>query len=350
METEQRKKEHIRICLENNVEIQKTDFEDITLIHNSLPELNLNQVDTKTKFLGKELKIPLIIAALTGGTKEAEQINKDLAEVAEKKGIGFSLGSQRAMIENPSLKETYYVRDVAPNVLLFGNIGIYQLKKIGTDKIKDALNYIKANALCVHINPSQELFQKEGDSDFRDSVLNLKKLCKELNYPVIGKEVGFGISREAAEKLQQTGIKSLDIGGFGGTNWVIVDGIRSGRNDYLNFSSWGIPTPISILEAKGSIPIIATGGVRSGIDIAKSIALGADICGIALPFLRTLKKEGKKGVENYIDSLQRELKIAMILTGSRNIEDLKKAKYVLTGNVKDWVEQRKLNVEGARKV
>ncbi len=341
MLTEQRKKDHLKICIEENVETQKTGFEEVFLIHKSLPELDLKEIDTSTEFLGKKLKLPLIIAAITGGTEESKKINKDLAEIAEKKGIGFSLGSQRAMIENPRLKDTYYVRDIAPNTLLFGNIGITQIKKFTMNKIKKALDFVEADALCVHLNPAQEIFQKEGDLDFKNLIPSLKELCKNLEYPVIGKEVGFGISKEVASKLKEIGVKAIDVGGFGGTNWIIIDGLRSGK-DYNNFKSWGIPTPISILESRVGLPLIATGGIRSGVDIAKSIALGADICGIALPFLRILKKKGKQGVEKYIDNLQKELKFAMFLTGSKNIEELKKAKYVLTGEVKDWVEQRKL--------
>lgn len=341
MLTEQRKKDHIRICLEEDVDSQKTFFEEIFLIHKSLPELNLKEIDTSTTFLGKRLNLPLTMAAITGGTSEAKQINKDLAEVAEKKGIGFGLGSQRAMIEDPKLKETYYVRDVAPNVLLFGNLGITQVKKFDVQKIKQALDSIKADALCVHINPAQEMFQKEGDFDFKDSSSCLKQLCENLDYPVIGKEVGCGISREVALKLKEIGVGAIDTGGFGGTNWIKADGIRS-EQDFSSFSNWGIPTPISILESKIGLPIIATGGVRSGLDIAKSIALGADICGIALPFLKILKEKGKQGVENYIDNLQKELRIAMFLVGAKNISELKNAKYVLTGKVKDWAEQRNL--------
>lgn len=341
MSIEQRKKDHLMTCLENDVETDGTGFEDVILIHNSLPELNLGEIDTKTRFFGKKLNLPLTIAAITGGTEEAEQINKDLAEIAEKKGIGFSLGSQRAMIENPELKETYYVRDVAPDVLLFGNVGIYQLKNFGTQKVENALDYVGADALCVHINPSQELFQKGGDIDFKGVIDSLRKLCRELKYPVIGKEVGFGVSREVSLKLKEAGVKAIDVGGFGGTNWITVDALISGK-DFSNFSDWGIPTSISILESKVGLPIIATGGIRSGIDIAKSIVLGADACGIALPFLKILKKEGKEGVERYIDKLQIELKMAMILTGSKNIEELKKAKHILSGKVKDWAEQRKL--------
>ena len=341
MSIEQRKKNHIRVCLENDVETQKTGFEDIILINNSLPELSLDEIDTTTKFLGKKLNMPLTMAALTGGTEEATQINRDLAEVAEKKGIGFSLGSQRAMIEKPDLKKTYYVRDIAPKTLLLGNIGIYQLSKFNTKQIENALEYVGADALCVHINPSQELFQKGGDVNFKGSINSLKKLCSELDYPVVGKEVGFGMCREVSLKLKEIGVKAIDVGGYGGTNWIAVDGLISKR-DFSNFIDWGIPTPISIIESKVGLPIIATGGIRSGLDIAKSIVLGASICGIALPFLRILDKQGKEGVERYVDRLQEELKIAMILTGSKNIEELKNAKYVLTGKIKDWVEQRKL--------
>ncbi|NIM47541.1 MAG: type 2 isopentenyl-diphosphate Delta-isomerase [Candidatus Aenigmarchaeota archaeon] len=341
MSTEQRKRDHLRICLDNDVESQKKCFEDVILIHNSLPELSLSEIDTTTTFLEKKFSLPLTIASMTGGTLEAEQINKDLAEVAEKKGIGFSLGSQRAMIENPKLKETYYVRDVAPHIFLFSNIGLYQLKEFGTKKIEDALEYVEADALFVHINPSQELFQKEGDINFNGSLRSLKKLCMELRCPIIGKEVGFGICKEVALKLKEAGVKAIDVGGFGGTNWIVVDGIRSGNN-FSSFVNWGIPTPISILECKVGLPLIATGGIRSGIDIARSIVLGADMCGMALPFLRVLKKQGKKGVEEFIDRIEKELKTAMILTGSKNIEELRKAKYILTGEIKDWAEQRKL--------
>jgi isopentenyl-diphosphate delta-isomerase len=341
MRTQQRKKEHIKIALENKVETGDPGFDDVLLVHNDFTDINFKDIDTSTKFFGKKLKLPLIMASMTGGTDEAKKINKDLAEIAEKKGFGFSLGSQRAMIENPELKDTYYVRDVAPNTLIFGNLGIYQLKSFSKQQIEDAMKSVGADILCVHINPSQELFQREGDLDFKGSFSNLKKLCEELKYPVIGKEVGFGFSREVSTKLKEAGVKAIDVGGHGGTNWIVVDGLRSDK-DFSSFVDWGIPTTISILESRVGLPLISTGGVRNGVDIAKSIALGADVCGMALPFLRILNEKGKKGVEDFVDKVQQELKIVMALTGSRNIEDLKKAKYVLTGRVKDWADQRDL--------
>jgi len=341
MTTEQRKQDHIRICLEEDVESRKTNFEDVFLIHNSLPDLDFKEIDTSIEFFEKELSMPLMIDAITGGTEEAREINRDLAEVAEKKKIAFALGSQRAMIENPKLKDTYYVRDIAPNTLIIGNIGISQLKKLKIQQIEKALKAVDANVLAVHINPAQEIFQKEGDLDFKSSAADLNKLCHELNYPVIAKEVGTGISREVAVMLKEVGAKAINVAGYGGTNWIVVDGLRSGDN-FENFKEWGIPTPISILEAKVGLPIIASGGIRSGLDIAKSLALGADICGMSLPFLRILKSEGKKGVERLVDRLNFELKTAMFLTGSENIEKLKNAKYVLTGKIKDWIDQRKI--------
>ena len=341
MTIEQRKKDHIKICLEERVETPTNGFEDVLLINNSLPEMDFDDVDTSTEFFGNKLSMPLMVDAITGGTEEAKKINKSLAEVAEKKKIIFALGSQRAMIEKPEVKDTFYVRDVAPNVFIIGNLGVYQLKKFSIEQIKKAIQDVGANAIAIHINPAQEVFQKEGDTDFSNLISQLSKLCENLDYPVIGKEVGLGVSLETAEKLKRAGVKAIDVGGFGGTNWLVVDALRSGRN-FTELNDWGIPTSISILESRVGLPIIATGGIRSGVDIAKGIALGANVCGMALPFLRTLKKEGKHGVERLIDNIQKELKIAMFLTGSKNVEQLKRAKYVLTGKVKDWSDQRKL--------
>ncbi|MEM4222220.1 MAG: type 2 isopentenyl-diphosphate Delta-isomerase [archaeon] len=340
-ETQIRKSEHLMICLEKDVETPGTWLEDVIFVHQSLPEMSLDEIDTSINFFGKKLAMPLLIAAITGGTEEAKEINKNLAKVAQKKQIGLGLGSQRAMIEKPELKETYYVRDVAEDILLFGNIGIAQIRSFSIDQIENALESIGADGLCVHINPAQELFQKKGDYDFRKCLSSLSDLCKELKYPVIAKEVGNGISRESALKLKEAGVKAIDVGGMGGSNWILIDSLRSGK-DCTNFKYWGIPTACSILEAKVGLPIIATGGIRTGLDIAKAIALGADLCGIALPFLRILKKDGVEGLEKYVDKLHEELKMAMFLTGCRNIQELKKAKYVLTGRIKNWVEARKI--------
>lgn len=341
MVLEQRKKDHLKICIQENVETPTAGFEDVILINNSLPETDLREIDTSTTFLGKEISIPLKIAAITGGTEESRDINRQLAVFAETRNIIFELGSQRAMIDKPSLRDTYYVRDVAPNGYLIGNLGISQLKKFKIEEIRKAIEDIGADAISIHLNAAQEAFQKEGDTDFSNLVAPLTRLCNSLSCPVIGKEVGTGISREVAQVLKEAKVKAIDVGGHGGTNWMVVDAIRCGL-EYDPFADWGIPTSISILESQVGLPVIATGGLRTGVDVAKSIALGADLCGMALPFLRVLMKEGREGLEKFIDRIHTELKLAMFLTGSKKIEDLKKAKYILTGKTKDWVDQRNL--------
>lgn len=338
---EQRKKDHIKICIQENVETPTAGFEDVFLINNSLPEMNFKEIDTSTTFLGKKISIPIKISAITGGTKESRDINRQLAEFAEMRNIIFELGSQRAMLEKPSLKYTFYVRDVAPNGYIIGNLGISQLKKFKIEEIRKAIEDVGADAISIHLNAAQEAFQIEGDVDFSNLVGQLTNLCDSLSCPVIGKEVGTGISREVAQILKGAKVKAIDVGGYGGTNWMVVDALRSGM-EYDTFANWGIPTSISILESQVGVPIIATGGLRTGVDVAKSIALGADLCGMALPFLRVLKRDGPEGLGKFIDRIHRELKLVMFLTGSKNIEDLKRAKYVLTGKVKNWVEQRTL--------
>ena len=345
--TEFRKIEHIRICLDKEVEAGAALFEEISLIHQALPELNLEKIDPAATFLGKRLDFPLLIAAITGGCQEAKQINEALAGVAARKGIALGLGSQRAMIENPDLTETFHVRSVAPKILLLGNIGITAVKQYPFPKIHQAVRAIEADALCVHLNPAQELFQKEGDVDFSACADALQRLCREADYPIIAKEVGNGISRETARFLKSCGVSAIDLGGVGGTSWVLVDSIRSGK-DSSQFRTWGIPTAASILEARGTgLPLIATGGVRNGLQMAKAILLGADLCGIALPFLRIMNREGVQGVESYVDTLRREFCFALYLTGSPDIRAFRKKGFVLGERLRAWIEQRGLTVPEA---
>ncbi len=335
-----RKLEHIRICLEKEVEAGDPLFDEIFLVHQALPELNLAEVDPSLTFLGKRLDFPLLIAAMTGGCREAKEINKTLADIAARKGLAFGVGSQRAMIENRALTDTFSVRDVAPDIPLWGNIGITALKQYPLSKIHQAVHSIHADALCVHINPAQELFQNEGDTDFSACLASLHSLCREADYPVIAKEVGNGISRESAQHLKSCGVAAIDLGGMGGTSWVLVDSIRSGK-DSTRFRCWGIPTAVSILETRDiGIPLIATGGVRNGLQMAKAVLLGADLCGIALPFLKILNEEGKEGVERYIDTLKREFCFALYLTGSSNIKDFRTKGIVLGHRLREWVGQR----------
>jgi isopentenyl-diphosphate delta-isomerase len=330
--TKTRKTEHLRICLEQQVETGDSLWDGVMLVHQALPELSFDAIDTSCTFLGKQLAFPLVIAGMTGGCDEAREINWQLAGIAEKTGIAFGVGSQRAMIENPALVETYAVRDVAPNIPLLGNIGITALKQYSSAQIVQVLQTIAADAVCVHINPAQELFQHEGDQDFSGCLEALIHFCKASNMPVIAKEVGNGISREVARKLIEAGVSAIDVGGFGGTSWVLIDSIRSGIDSAV-FRNWGIPTAVSVMECQVGLPVIATGGIRTGLHMAKAIALGADLCGIALPFLRVLAKDGTEGVERYIDILKADFIRAMFLTGCRTVADLKKARYVLSGEL-----------------
>ncbi len=344
--TERRKMEHIRICLEKDVETGNPLFDEVTLVHQAASDLSLEDVDCSQVFLGKRLAFPLLVAGMTGGCREAGEINRALAGAAARKGVAFGVGSQRAMIEDPGLAETFSVRGVAPEVLLLGNIGITALKRYEPSRVHEAVECIGADALCVHINPAQELFQREGDTDFAGCTDALRRLCESASYPVVAKEVGNGISRESALLLRQCGVRALDLGGLGGTSWVLVDGIRSGM-DSTRFRTWGIPTAVSILEARGAgVPLIATGGVRTGLDMAKAVLLGADLCGIALPFLRILDSEGVEGVERYMDTLQREFRYALYLTGAGSIEAFRANIPVLGPRIARWAGRRPLTGPG----
>lgn len=330
--TELRKLSHIEVCLKRNVERGKTGFEDVEFVNISLPELNIDEIDISAKLLNKKLSAPFIIEGMTGGHKKAEKINKELALAAEETNIAFGLGSQRAMLENPSLSYTYKVRDVAPNVFLIGNIGVPQLKEYPLKEIENALEEINADALSIHLNPLQEAIQVEGNKNFKGCTNIIEKVVSSLYLPIIAKEAGAGICGEVAEMLERIGVKVIDVGGAGGTSWSAVEVYRS-KKGIKGFEEWGIPTVCSIVETtkKVKVPVIASGGVRSGIDAAKSIALGADYVGAALPFLRILNEKGVRGVINEINKWKAQLKIAMFLTNSKNLEELKKAKLLIMG-------------------
>ena len=339
--TENRKIEHLDICLKQDVETGDPLFNDVRLVHQSLPETDLEDIDISCEFLGKKLDLPLLIAAMTGGCEEAEEINEALAGVAERKGLAFGVGSQRAMIEQPELTRTFSVRSTAPSILLLGNIGITALKRLPHDRVVRAVEAIEADGLCVHINPAQELFQNEGDHDFSGCANALESLCSAVPFPVIGKEVGNGISREAAERLKGAGVRAIDVGGLGGTSWSLIDSLRSGK-DVSQYGAWGIPTAAAVLEAQVGLPVIATGGLRNGLHMAKAIALGADLCGIALPFLRILARDGIPGVEAFVEGLKQDFRHALFLTGCRNIAELRRTSFLLEAGLKEWADQRNL--------
>lgn len=331
--TQNRKQDHIRISLEESVQfrekttgLERFSFGGIDLQYNALPEMNKAEIDLGTEFLGKKFNAPLIVEAITGGVEEAKKINKDIARVCEELGIGMGLGSQRAMIENPTLKDTYFVRDVAPGIFLAGNIGVTELGHYSAEEIEKAVETVGADALAIHVNAAQAAMQPEKETNFKGRLEEIKKLAEQFKKPVYIKEVGHGIDFETAKSLAKTGIKAIDVAGAGGTSWTAIDSKRGHKEIGETFWDIGIPTAESIAQCRKAFKgkIIASGGIRTGLDCAKAIALGADLCGLALPVFKAQQKEGSNGVKKLLEKIIEELRIAMFLTGSKNLSQLKK--------------------------
>ncbi len=318
---EKRKQEHIESVLSNNIQYSKSaGFEKIEFIHNALPEIDFDKINLSTNFLEKKINYPIIIEAMTGGFPQASKINSSLAKIAQQFNIPFGLGSQRAMLENREDK-SYLVRDVAPDIPIIGNIGAFQLKKYNKNDFEWMISKIEADAIAIHLNPLQEIIQPEGDKDFSGILKKIEDLCSSFSVPVIVKETGAGIDRRTAIKLKDAGVSYIDVAGSGGSSWSKVEYLRG--NSVQGFEDWGIPTVESILECKGILPLIASGGIRNGIDCAKSIALGADLSGAAYPFLKALTS-GK--LSSLLEEWIIQIKICCFLTGSRDISELKNAR------------------------
>ncbi len=350
--TEKRKAEHIRICLEQKAQARKATagFEDIQLIHRALPEVDRQKISLSTSFLGKKFSAPLIVGAMTGGTEEATKINASIAEAVEKLGLGMGVGSQRAAIEDQKLEKTYAVaRKKAPTAFLIANIGGVQLVHgYGLKEVKKVVEMIDADAVAVHLNALQEAVQPEGQTNFKGVLAKIGEIAGELDKPVIVKETGCGISAEDAKALEAAGVKAIDVGGVGGTSFAAVEYYRSTNQNNMGeiFWDWGIPTAVSLIETTQSvkIPVIASGGVRSGLDIAKSLALNASLASISQPMLETAVK-GTKETEELLSCLIDELRNAMFLVGAKNLESLAKVPVVVTGKTAEWLNIRGFNIK-----
>ncbi len=348
--TTPRKLDHLRICAEQNVEWGSSGFDDVRLVHNALPECDMDAIDTRTRFLGRDLASPLFIAGMTGGPRETKEVNRRLASAAERFGIGMGLGSCRAAIEDPSLEDSFSVaREAAPHAFLVANIGAVQLRDHGLEWADRAVEMADADALAVHLNFLQEALQPEGDHDASGCLAAIETLCSDAKYPVIAKETGSGVSARVAGMLYGAGVQAIDIGGWGGTSWPLIEGIRAGEGNRpedlalsaasRTFREWGIPTVVSLCDvARRGGPVIATGGVRTGIDIAKGIALGADLCGMALPLLAPAL-EGEEALAGTIATINRELVMAMFLCGSRGVAEQKDTKLFITGVTRQMVDE-----------
>jgi len=329
-----RKADHIRINLEQDVQFPHltNGFEHYHFMHQAVPELDLAEVNTRTQFLSKELRAPVLISSMTGGTEEAYTINRNLALAAQELGIAMGLGSQRAAIEHPDLAGTFHVRDVAPDILLFANMGAVQLNYgYGVDQCRRAVDMAGADALILHLNVLQEAVQPEGDTNFAGLLSKIEQVCRALEVPVIAKEVGWGLSEQAARQLVSAGVQVLDVAGSGGTSWSQVEYHRAKTEFHANvaasFADWGIPTAYSVIyahRAAPNVPVIASGGIRNGIEMAKAVALGADLAGLAGPFLKAAV-ESVDAVLEFFRLLERQLRVTMLCAGVSDIPALKQA-------------------------
>jgi isopentenyl-diphosphate delta-isomerase len=345
-EISNRKADHLALAASGEVDFKdaSTLLEHVRLIHQALPELAADEIDLTTTIAGRTIAAPVVVSGMTGGTPEAQALNRDLAWAAEKLGIAFGLGSQRAMALHPELTPTFEVREVAPNVLLFGNIGVVQARELGVARVRELVARVGADALCVHLNPAMELIQEHGDRDFRGALDTIQRLIGELPVPVIPKETGCGLSREAARALRAAGATTVDVSGAGGTSWVGVETRRAAEGSQARalgeeLWDWGVPTAVSVAlcAAEGLTPI-ATGGLRTGYDVARALALGAAAGGLAAPVLRAHRQGGRDAVMTLLETVIAGVRTVALLTGCRRARDLAKAPRVITGPLRSWLE------------
>lgn len=330
-QTQRRKKEHLELCLDTPLVSgpSSTGFEAYRFVHNALPEIDIDEIDTGTSFLGRRLKAPILISSMTGGFDLARKVNRNLAAAAQTLGLAMGVGSQRVAIEEPSAAHSFQVRDVAPDVLLLANLGAVQLNYgYGIEQCRQAVAMIEADGLIFHLNVLQEAVQPEGNRNFRGLTEKIAGICRVLEVPVVAKEVGNGISVDAAMRLQRAGVRAIDVAGKGGTSWSAVEAQRAakaGRRPDTAFADWGIPTEEALIGVRKALPemqLVASGGIRTGVDIAKAIALGADMAALGQPLLAGALESADKVVE-FLAGIIHELKVSMLCAGAANLAALR---------------------------
>ncbi len=341
---QRRKDDHLDLCATDEVAFRGTTtlLERVQLVHQSLPDIAVDDIDTSVNVLGKTLRLPIVIASMTGGTERAAEVNRDLASIAEARGLGFGLGSQRAMHRQPDTAWTYQVREWAPSTLVLGNVGVVQARELAAHDIAKMVRDIGADALCVHLNPAQEIVQPEGDRDFRHGTETYSRLVKELPVPVVAKETGCGISYQTALKLRNVGVTWVDTSGAGGTSWVGVETLRA-EGDQAELGKllwdWGVPTAASVHACvRAGHHTIATGGIQSGLDVVRALALGATAVGIARPMLQAQVRGGRAEAERFVDQLEREIRAVMLLCGVRSVSELRTAPKIVFSPLREWLD------------
>jgi isopentenyl-diphosphate delta-isomerase len=354
---EERKANHIEICLEEDVQARKTTtgFEDVSLVHKALPEIKREKVDLSTTVFEYMFSAPFFVGAMTGGTAKALKINAAIAEAVEALNLGIGVGSQRAAIDNPKLKRSFrVVREKAPTAFILANIGGPQLVgKYGVKGARKAVEMVEANALEIHLNALQEAVQPEGETNYSGLLNKIVEVAQALEVPVIVKETGAGIAAEEAKMLEEAGVAGIDVAGVGGTSWAAVEYYRAKKRQDVfhqrlgaSFWDWGIPTAVTLVETVQSVnvPVIASGGIRHGIDAAKALALGASLASVAYPILQPATK-GMEEVKKMLQGLIEEMRTTMFLVGAGSVQKLRKAPVVVAGKTAEWLRTRSFQPE-----
>ncbi|AGL00952.1 type 2 isopentenyl-diphosphate Delta-isomerase [Desulfoscipio gibsoniae] len=338
-----RKLEHIKYAMELPEVLDQSGFADLLLVHNALPELDWDKTNTSCSFMGKQLSAPLMINAITGGHAGVLEINRGLAKAAAATGIAMAVGSQRAALDDPAVRNTFCVaREENPRGLLLANLSAF----CTLEEALEAVNMIEADGIQLYLNVNQELVMREGEVNFSGALENIRNLVLNLPVPVLVKEVGCGMARKTVLALANAGVHYIDVSGFGGTNFAAIEGMRGGKN-CASLEHWGIPTAVSLLEAlsvgKG-ISVVASGGVRTAEDMAKALAAGASLVAMAGPFLRVLKREGPERLIIFINELITNLRRIMMLTGAQHTTALAQQPLVITGLVGEWLKRRGIDI------